>query len=154
MSTGEGRDEMGPVVVVGYDGTEPALRALHSGADMVRNGKGRLEVVFVAHMPSTVSFSGQGVAAVRDGLDAEERDLAAQVDAVLRPSEVKWNFQRRNGEIARELLAAGQEVLDAEGPTTRVVLIVGGSAHKIDRYLNSTPAKVIRQDRFEVVVIP
>jgi hypothetical protein len=71
-----------------------------------------------------------------------------------RPSEVKWNFQRRNGEIARELLAAGQEVLDAEGPTTRVVLIVGGSAHKIDRYLNSTPSKVIRQDRFEVVVIP
>jgi hypothetical protein len=51
-------------------------------------------------------------------------------------------------------LAAGKEELDSEGPSTHVVLVVGGSAHKIDRYLNSTPAKVIRQDRFEVFVVP
>ena len=67
---------------------------------------------------------------------------------------MKWRFQRRNGEIAAELLAAGEEELDSEGPSTKVVLVVGGSAHKIDRYLNSTPAKVIRQDRFEVFVVP
>ena len=75
-------------------------------------------------------------------------------DEILGDTDVKWRFQRRNGEIAAELLAAGKEELDSEGPSTKVVLVVGGSAHKIDRYLNSTPAKVIRQDRFEVFVVP
>jgi hypothetical protein len=91
---------------------------------------------------------------VRDGLDNDERDLTRRVEGSLGGTDVKWRFQRRNGEIAAELLAAGQEQLEAEGPSTHVVVVVGGSAHKIDRYLNSTPARVIRQDRFEVLVVP
>jgi hypothetical protein len=101
-----------------------------------------------------VSFSAQAVVAVREGMDTEEQELAERVDETLAGTGLKWHFQRRNGEIAPELLAAGEEQLDAEGPSTHVVLVVGGSAHKIDRYLNSTPARVIRQDRFEVLVIP
>lgn len=142
------------VVVVGFDGTEPSRRALSSSVDLLHDHPGRLEVVFVAHVPSTVALAAQAIAAVRDGLDIEERDLARMADEILTDTDVKWRFQRRNGEIAAELLAAGQEELESEGPSTRVVVVVGGSAHKIDRYLNSTPARVIRQDRFEVVVVP
>ena len=148
-------DEKVPVVlVVGFDGTEPALRALRSAADVLRQRPGRLDVVFVAHVPGTVALAAQAISAVREGLDTEERDLAKKADEILGDTDVKWRFQRRNGEIAAELLAAGKEELDSEGPSTKVVLVVGGSAHKIDRYLNSTPAKVIRQDRFEVFVVP
>jgi nucleotide-binding universal stress UspA family protein len=142
------------VLVVGYDGSDPAQRALQGAAAMLRDRPGRIEVVFVAHMPSAVAFSAQGVGAVQEGFDQEERDLIAQVDEALRETDVKWHFQRRNGEIAPQLIEAGHELLETEGPSTRVVLVVGGSAHKIDRYLNSTPARVIRQDRFEVLVIP
>jgi hypothetical protein len=142
------------VLVVAYDGSEPAQRALGAAAEMLRDRSGRMEVVYVAHVPGTVSFSAQAVVAVREGMDTEERELAARVDETLAGTSLKWHFQRRNGEIAPELLAAGEEQLDAEGPSTHVVLVVGGSAHKIDRYLNSTPARVIRQDRFEVLVIP
>jgi hypothetical protein len=148
-------DEKVPLVlVVGFDGTEPALRALRSAADVLQQRPGRMDVVFVAHVPSTVALAAQAISAVREGLDTEERDLAKRADEVLGDTDVKWRFQRRNGEIAAELLAAGKEELDSEGPSTKVVLVVGGSAHKIDRYLNSTPAKVIRQDRFEVFVVP
>jgi nucleotide-binding universal stress UspA family protein len=142
------------VLVVGYDGTEPAQRALRSATEMLRDRPGRLEVVFVAHVPSTVAFSPQGLAAVREGMDREESDLTSAVEQALRESDVKWHFQRRNGEIALELLAAAKEQFDGEGPSTHVVLVLGGSSHKIDRYLNSTPARVIRQDRFEVLVVP
>jgi hypothetical protein len=142
------------VVVVGYDGTEPAERALQSATDILRDRPGQLEVVFVAHLPSTVAYAPQAVAAGREGLDREAQDLEARVEALVRGTDVKWHFQRRNGEIAPELIQAGQEQRDATGPETRVVLVVGGSAHKIDRYLNSTPARVIRQDRFQVVVVP
>ena len=142
------------VLVVGYDGSEPAQRALTGAAEMLRDRVGRLEVVYVAHVPSTVAFSAQAVVAVQEGMDTEAQELAARVDATLDGTGLKSHFQRRNGEVAPGLLAVGEEQLEAEGPSTHVVLVVGGSAHKIDRYLNSTPVRVIRQDRFEVLVIP
>lgn len=142
------------VVVVGFDGTEPSQRALSSAIHLLDDHPGRLEVVFVAHLPSTLALAAQAVAGAEDGLNEQAQDLLKLTDELLSNSDVKWHFQRRDGEIAPQLLAASQEELDSEGPSTRVVLVVGGSAHKLDRYLNSTPAKVIRQDRFEVVVIP
>jgi nucleotide-binding universal stress UspA family protein len=142
------------VLVVGYDGTEPAQRALQAGADILERSAGRMEVVYVAHLPATAAFSGQAIPAFREGFDQEAQDLERHVEAALAATEVKWHFQRRNGEIATELLTAGEEELAGEGPTTKVVLVVGGSRHKIDRYLNSTPTKVIRHDRFEVLVVP
>jgi hypothetical protein len=142
------------VLVVGYDGTAPARRALLAAAEMLQKVPGRMEVVYVAHMPAYVSLSPQAIASLRGGFDLDEQQLATQVDESLRSSAVKWHFQRRNGEIAPELLAVSEEQLETEGPSTRVVLVVGGSAHKIDRYLNSTPSRVIRQDRFRVLIIP
>jgi nucleotide-binding universal stress UspA family protein len=142
------------VVVVGYDDTDPSRRALLTAIEFLQERPGRLEVVFVAHLPSTLSLAAQAIAGAEEGLDAEAQELAKTADGILRDTDVKWHFQRRNGEIAPELLAASQEELETEGPNTQVVLVVGGSAHKIDRYLNSTPARVIRQDRFKVVVVP
>jgi nucleotide-binding universal stress UspA family protein len=142
------------VLVVGYDGTEPAQRALRAAAERLDDAPGRIEVVYVAHVPAAVAFSPQAAASVSEGLDDEEQELARQVEDVLRPIGVKWHFQRRNGEIAPELVAAGEEQLDSEGPNTHVILVLGGSAHKIDRYLNSTPIRVLRHDRFEVFVVP
>jgi nucleotide-binding universal stress UspA family protein len=143
------------VLVVGYDGTEPAQRALQAAADMLEHAPGRLEVVFVAHMPAAAGFSAQAIPAYREGFEQDAQDLERQIEQALAPvAEVKWHFQRRNGDIAAELLTAAEEQLAGEGPKTKVVLVVGGSAHKIDRYLNSTPTKVIRHDRFQVVVVP
>jgi nucleotide-binding universal stress UspA family protein len=151
-SDAEGKNPV--VLVVGYDGTEPAQRALQAAADMLERAPGRLEVVFVAHMPAAAGFSAQAIPAFREGFDQDEQDLERQVEEALGSAEVKWHFQRRNGEIASELLAAAEEQLADEGPETQVVLVVGGSSHKIDRYINSTPIKVVRHDRFRVVVVP
>lgn len=142
------------VLVVGYDGTEPAERALQAAAGMLEDSPGRVEVVYVAHVPASAAFSAQALAAVHEGLDSEAHELAGRVEEVLSPAGLKWHFQRRNGEIAAELLAAADEQLDSEGPSTHLVLVLGGTAHKIDRYLNSTPARVLRHDRFEVFVVP
>src|SRR5580658_8634148 len=94
------------VVVVGYDGTEPAQRALEGAADLLRDRPGRIEVVYVAHLPSTVAFSGFAMAAAREAFDADELDLAGRAEEYLGRTEVKWHFQRRNGEIAHELVKA------------------------------------------------
>ena len=127
---------------------------LQAAADVLERSPGRLEVVFVAHMPATAAFSPEAIHAFREGSDHEAQDLESKVEEALASKGVKWHLQRRNGEIASELVTAGEEQLAGEGPDTKVVLVVGGSAHKIDRYLNSTPSKVIRHDRFEVFVVP
>ena len=58
-------DEKVPLVlVVGFDGTEPALRALRSAADVLQQRPGRMDVVFVAHVPSTVALAAQAISAV------------------------------------------------------------------------------------------
>jgi nucleotide-binding universal stress UspA family protein len=138
------------VLVVGFDGTQAAERALQRAAEMLVDSRGRMEVVYVSHVPEMLGLSGQAMR----GFVNEEDELVDQAKEVLRASEVKWNFQLRNGETVRELLTASAEQLASEGPNTRVMLVLGGSPHKIVRYLDSTPARVIRQDRFEVLVVP
>ncbi len=96
----------------------------------------------------------QAIPAYREGFDDDARNLENRVAEALAATDVKWHFQHREGDVASELLVAGEEQISSEGPDTRVVLVVGGSAHRIDRYLNSTPTKVIRHDRFEVFVVP
>src|ERR1700678_2679486 len=142
MSSFDSNGKKHLVLVLGYDGTEPAQRALQAGAGVLERSPGRLEVVFVAHMPAAAAFSAQTIPAFREGFDQAAQDLERQLEETLASTEVKWHFQRRNGEIASELLTAGEEQLAGEGPNTKVVLVVGGSARKIDRYLNSTPTKV------------
>ena len=142
------------VLVVGFDGTEPAVRALKAAAEMLDATTGRMEIVFVGHVPASVAFSPLAMASVEEGLDDEAAQLVDQVVELLRATSVKWHFQRRNGDIVPELIGAAAEQLDSEGPNSHLILVLGGSAHKIDRYLNSTPARVLRQDRFEVFVVP
>jgi nucleotide-binding universal stress UspA family protein len=154
MSTHEPGQARPLLLVVGFDGTGPAQRALEAATKMLEHAPGRMEVVFVAHMPATVAFAAQATIAVEEGLDTEEHDLETQVERVVAQTGVKWHFQRRNGEIAPQLLAAGAEELDTEGPDAHVILVLGGTSHKVDRYLNSTPAKVLHKDQFEVLVVP
>src|SRR5487761_1199022 len=44
-------------LVVGFDGTEPARRALDSAARLLHDQEGVLEVVYVAHLPATAALS-------------------------------------------------------------------------------------------------
>src|SRR5580693_4152994 len=107
MNTQEAGQARPLLLVVGFDGTAPAQRALQAATNMLEHASGRMEVVFVAHMPVSVAFAAQATASVEEGLDTEEHDLETQVERVVGQTGVKWHFQRRNGEIAPELLAAG-----------------------------------------------
>jgi nucleotide-binding universal stress UspA family protein len=45
-------------IVVGYDGSPPAGRALDGAVRLLRGRVGRIEVVWVAHLSSTVRMVG------------------------------------------------------------------------------------------------
>jgi len=66
-------------LVVGYDGSAPATRALDAAARLLQGRAGRIEVVYVAHLPSIDSLSPDAVGEMEASFDdiAQELHTAA-----------------------------------------------------------------------------
>lgn len=141
-------------LVVGFDGSEPAQRALDSAARLLHDHDGGLEVVYVAHLPATAAMSPDAMVEVIKGFDHLERLLYDETRSRLESTEPRWHFQRRQGAVGHELIAVADELRQRHGPQARIVLIVGGSAHKYHRVIGSVSSNLERVDRFAVVVVP
>jgi len=143
------------VVVVGFDGSEPAQRALDAAAGLLRGREGQLEVVHVAHVSPTAALSKRSETSALASVDNVERRLADEVRARLEPMEPRWHFQPRDGSVADELIAVADEFRRERGPDATIVLVVGGPSrnhhHEIGGSVSLTLAEV---DRFPLVVVP
>jgi nucleotide-binding universal stress UspA family protein len=142
------------IMVVGYDGSLPARRALDQAADVLRDRNGALEVVFVAHPPVSATFSAAAVAEVRQGLDEEAGTLAEEVRGRLADRSCPWHFQRRDGAVASELKAVASELHSRYGETAEIVIVIGGSAHWYHHIAGSVALSVVRADAFPALVVP
>src|SRR5438552_2658767 len=83
------------VVVVGFDGSERAQRALDAAARLLRGRHGQLEVVSVAPAPASSMLSEGFETSTTAPADHLERRLADEVRARLEPMEPRWHFQPR-----------------------------------------------------------
>jgi nucleotide-binding universal stress UspA family protein len=141
-------------MVVGYDGSPPAWRALDQAADLLRDRDGALEVVFVARLPVGAALSAAAMGEVRQGLDEQARALADEVRDRLAGQDHPWNFQRRDGAVASELKAVAADLRRRYGETAEIVVVVGGSAHRYHRIAGSVGANVVRADTYPALVVP
>ena len=143
------------VVVVGFDGSEPAQRAVDAAAGLLRGREGQLEVVYVAHVPASAALSKRSETSALASADNVERRMADEVRARLEPMEPRWHFQPRDGSVAEELIAVADELRRERGPDVIIVLVVGGPSrnhqHEIGGSVSLTLAEV---DRFPLVVVP
>lgn len=142
------------VVVVGYDGTPPARRALGRAEALVRERGGQLEVVYVAHVPNVVRLGTDGLSEVRQGLDEQTQALAGEVGDRLAGSGLQWHFERRDGDVDVELLAAAGELRDRHGNGAEVVIVVGGPEQWFHHAGGSVASGIVRRDQFPLVVVP
>jgi nucleotide-binding universal stress UspA family protein len=140
-------------LVVGYDGSPPASRALDAAVNLLRGRTGRIEVVYVAHMPSMAALSPGAVAELETDFDDVEQELRTLADERLRPHEVNWGFERRQGLIAEELIAAANEVR-ATHPQATVVIVVGSSSQVMHRVVGSAAVSLARHSPVPLVVVP
>jgi nucleotide-binding universal stress UspA family protein len=152
--TASGRLSAPLLAVVGFDGSEPAKRALESAARLLHDRDGHLEVVYVAHAPATAAMTPMAMAEIASAFDELERLLGHEVSNRLASTEPRWHFRRRDGAVARELIAVGDELRQQYGPQATIVLIVGGSEHRHRRLLGSVSSNLERVDRFPVMVVP
>jgi nucleotide-binding universal stress UspA family protein len=140
-------------LVVGFDGSPPTLRALDAAVNLLSVRPGRIMVVWVAHLTSTVELSADAIAIVESDFDkvaAELRDAAA---ARLDAGGVPWEFQWRQGQIATELLAEA-ESLHAAHPDDVVAVMVGSSSSAMHRVVGSVAVSLARHSPVPVMIVP
>ncbi|HEY6275136.1 MAG TPA: universal stress protein [Streptosporangiaceae bacterium] len=77
-------------LVVGYDGSPPASRALDAAVSLLRGRTGRIEVVYVAHMPNMAALSPGAVTELETDFDDVEQELRTLASEQLRGHEVDW----------------------------------------------------------------
>ena len=140
-------------LVVGYDGSPPASRALDAAVNLLQGRSGRIELVYVAHMPSMAALSPGAVGELEVDFDDIEHELRTMAAEQLRGREPSWGFERRQGLIAEELIAAAKD-LGAAHPHATVVIVVGSSSQLAHRVVGSAAVSLARHSPVPLIVVP
>jgi nucleotide-binding universal stress UspA family protein len=140
-------------IVVGYDGSPPATRALDAAVSLLHGRAGRIEVVWVAHLSSTVMMSAGAVAEMEASFSELEPELRAQAAGQLDGRGLDWGWERLQGIIADELIAVATGLRETR-PAQTVVIVVGSSSHATHRVVGSVPVSLARHSPVPVVIVP
>lgn len=139
-------------LVVGFDGSAPASRALDAALRLLQGRTGRVEVVYVAQLSSVAMLSPGAIAEIESDFDEIEQELRAAAGEQLRASGAAWEFERRQGMVADELIAAATAIRDAHAGT--VAIVVGSSSHAAHRVIGSVAVSLARHSPVPLVIEP
>jgi nucleotide-binding universal stress UspA family protein len=140
-------------LVVGYDASPPATRALDAAIRLLYGRAGTIEVLYVAHLPSIDSLSPGAVAEMEVSFDDVAQELHTAASEQLRDREERWRFERREGLVSEELIAAATDIRDAH-PGDSVVIVVGSSSHAMHRVVGSVAVSLARRSTVPLLVVP
>ena len=143
-------------LVVGYDGSDPATRALDGAAALLRGREGSIEIVYVPHMPAVDTLSPEAMAEMQVTFDEIARDLHAQAADQLRGREERWRFERAKGmisDVTEVLIGAARQVSDAH-PGDNVAIVIGSSSQARHRLVGSVAVSLARRSPVPLVIVP
>jgi nucleotide-binding universal stress UspA family protein len=140
-------------LVVGFDGSPPAIRALDAAVRLMRGRTGDIDVVYVAHLTSLDMLSPDATAEMELSFDEVERDLRTQAGEQLRGREERWRFERRQGVITDQLIAVAAQTRDVH-PSDYVAIVVGSSSHAMHRMVGSAAIGLARHSPVPLVIVP
>ncbi len=141
-------------LVVGYDGSPPASRALDAAVRLLQGRTGSIEVVYIAHLSSMVMLSADAIAEMESDFSEIEQELRVQAAEQLGGKTEAWGFQRRQGLIAEELIAAATGLQEAGAAGTVVAIVVGSSSHASHRVVGSVAVSLARHSPVPLVIVP
>jgi nucleotide-binding universal stress UspA family protein len=138
-------------LVVGYDGSPPASRALDAAARLLQGRTGRIDVVYVAHLSSLAMLSPGAIAELESDFDEIEQQLRAAAAEQLQ-DRAAWGFERRQGAVPDELIAIATAIGEAVGNT--VAIVVGSSSHATHRVVGSVAVSLARHSPVPLIIVP
>ena len=140
-------------LVVGFDGSPPAARALDAAVRLLTTRPGRITVEWVAHLTSTANLSADAVAIMESDFNEVARELRVAAAKQLEGRGVEWDFEWRQGLIARELIAAAESIHDAR-PDDVVAIVVGSSSSAMHRMVGSAAVSLAHHSPVPVIIVP
>ena len=140
-------------LVVGFDDSPPAQRALDAAARLLSVRPGRITVVWVAHLTGAVELSADAIAIMESDFDEVASEFRSAAAQRLQGSAVPWDFQRRQGPIAQELIAAA-EAIRAARPGDVVAIVVGSSSSAMHRMVGSAAVNLARHSPVPLIIVP
>ena len=143
-------------LIVGYDGSAPAARALDAAAALLRGREGGIDIVYVPHLPAMDMMSPDAVAGMETTFDEITRDLHAQASEQLRGREERWQFERGQDmltDIPGVLARVAEKVRDAH-PGDNVAIVVGSSSQARHRLVGSVAVSLARHSTVPIVIVP
>ena len=140
-------------LVVGYDGSPPAVRALDAAAALLRGRTGSINVVYVAHLSTAEMMSADAIAEMEVSFSEIARELQAQAGEQLRGREERWEFEEGQGLITDVLIKAAEKLRDAH-PGDNVAIVVGSSSQAMHRMVGSVAVSLARHAPVPLVIVP
>jgi len=139
-------------LVVGFDDSAPARRALSWGADLLRARPGTLHVVYADHPLIDSDLTGFGRPEMDEARDDKSAAVAQAAAEIAATAGVPYTFERRQESPADAMLAAAND-LDGAEPASEPVLVTGRSHHAPHRILGSVPVELLHQSPYPVLTI-
>jgi nucleotide-binding universal stress UspA family protein len=143
-------------LVVGFDNSEPARRALGWAAGRLAgqpgSQPGALHVVYSDHVVVDSDLSGFGHAEMEATRDVEAAGVAAAAAAIVAAAGLEYTFERRQDAPADAILAEASA--QAAGPGGAPVIVVGRAGHAAHHILGSVPVRLQHHSPFPVITIP
>ena len=141
-----------PVTLVGFDGSEPARRALAWGADLVRARPGALHVVYADHVLIDSDLSGFAHEEMEESRDAKAASVAAAAAKIAAAAGVPYTFERRREPPADAILHQASSYA-AAGPASPPIIVTGRSHHAVHEVIGSVPVRLLHASPYPVLTI-
>jgi nucleotide-binding universal stress UspA family protein len=139
-------------LVVGFDDSKPARRALTWGADLLRSRPGTLHVVYADHELIDSTLSGFGQAEMDADRDEKAARVAEAAREIAAATGTPYTFERRQESPAGALLDAAGAYAAAD-PTRPPVIVTGRSHHVPHRLIGSVPVRLLHESPYPVLTI-
>jgi nucleotide-binding universal stress UspA family protein len=140
-------------LVVGFDDSEPAQRALSWGADLLRKRPGALHVIYADHMLIDSDLSGFGRAEMDEDRDEKAARVAEAAKEIAAAAGTPYTFERREESPEAAILDAAGTYATAE-PASTPLIVTGRSHHVPHRVIGSVPVRLLHESPYPVVTIP
>jgi nucleotide-binding universal stress UspA family protein len=139
-------------LVVGFDNSAPARRALTWSAELLRARPGSLNVIYADHPLIDSDLTGFGRPEMDEARDQKAADVAQAAAEIAAAAGVPYTFERRQESPADAMLSAAS-VLDATEGASEPVIVTGRSHHAPHRILGSVPVELLHQSPYPVLTI-
>jgi len=139
-------------LVVGFDDSEPARRALSWSADLLRYRPGVLHVIYADHQLVDSDLTGLGRADMDQDRDVKAAKVAEAAKEIADAAGTPYTFERRQESPAEALLDAAGIYAAAE-PASPPLLVTGRSHHVPHRVIGSVPVRLLHESPYPVLTI-